>query len=180
MHWATAIQPTRVLGLTLREPVTLAHVLLLAELESPVVTGGLVTIGDIALAAFVCAWPEAKSRKLLESRWCPLVFRLWGRFWRPDGDAERFMGWLRSQIELPETWTPETRGRKTELAAPWWMNRMAQALEAGVGYKDALAMPLRTLSLIIAARLEANGVLEFVSGRQRDYLRLCEQHASRN
>jgi len=180
MHWATAIQPTRVLGLTLREPVTMGHVLMLAELESPVVTGGLVTIGDIALAAFVCAWPVNKSRRLLASRWCPLVFNLWGRFWRPDGDAERFMTWLRSQIELPETWSPESRGRKTELAAPWWLNRMAQALEAGVGYKDALAMPLRTLSLIIAARLEANGVLEFVSDRQRDYIRMCEEHTQRN
>jgi hypothetical protein len=90
------------------------------------------------------------------------------------------MAWLRSQIELPETWTADSKGRKTELAAPWWLNRMAQALEAGVGYKDALAMPLRTLSLIIAARLEANGVLEFVSDRQRAYLRMCEEHTRRN
>jgi hypothetical protein len=180
MDWATAIQPTRVLGLTMREPATLAHVLLLAEVESPVVAGGLVTIGDVALAAFVCAWPADKSRRLLASRWCPLVFRLWGRFWRPDGDAERLMGWLRSQIELPETWTADSKGRKTELAAPWWLNRLSQALEAGISYQDALAMPLRTLSLIVAARLEASGVVEFVSDRQRAYLEMCEQVAKRN
>ena len=62
MHWATAIQPTRVLGLTLREPVTLAHVLLLAEIESPVIAGGLVTIGDIALAAFILTMVVAVVR----------------------------------------------------------------------------------------------------------------------
>jgi hypothetical protein len=57
---------------------------------------------------------------------------------------------------------------------------MSQALEAGISYQDALAMPLRTLSLIVAARLEASGAVEFVSDRQRDYLRLCQEHASRN
>jgi hypothetical protein len=180
MDWATAIQPTRVLGLTLRKPVTLAHVLLLAEVDSPVVTGGLVTIGDVALAAFICAWPAAKSRDLLSSRWCPLVFKLWGKFWAPNEDAERFMDWLRSQIQLPETWATDSKGRKTELAAPWWLNRLSQALEAGISYQDALVMPLRTLSLIVAARLEASGAVEFVSDRQRDYIRMCEEHAQRN
>jgi len=90
------------------------------------------------------------------------------------------MAWLRSQIELPETWTADSKGRKTELAAPWWLNRMSQALEAGISYQDALAMPLRTLSLIVAARLEASGVVEFVSDRQRAYIEMCEQVAKRN
>jgi hypothetical protein len=180
MNWATAIQPTRVLGLTLREPVTLAHVLLLAELECPIITGGVVTIGDVALAAFVCAWPEPKSRRLLKSKWCPAAFSLWGRFWSPSQDAERFMDWLKPQIEFPEMWAAEIKGRKTDLAAPWWINRLSQALDAGVAYQDALAMPLRTLSLIVAARLEASGAVEFVTDRQRNYLNLCEEHARRN
>jgi hypothetical protein len=39
---------------------------------------------------------------------------------------------------------------------------------------------LRTLSLIVAARLEASGVVEVVSDRQRAYLRMCEEHTRRN
>lgn len=176
MNWSTDIQPVRVLGLAMREPVTLGHVLLLAEIESPVVCGGPVSIGDVALAAFICAWPSGKSRRLLASRWCPLVFSLWGRFWRPSQDGDRFIQWLQSQCEFPNAWSRDNASSR-ELAAPWWINRVAQALEAGIGYQDALAMPLRTLSLIVAARLEANGVIEFVTDRQREYIELCRSYA---
>jgi len=176
VSWSTHISPIRVYGLVIREPVTMAHVQLLAECESPVLSGGACSIGDIATAAFVCAWPAEVSRRKLTSIWTPLAFKIWARFWKPGDDAERFIAWLTAQCDLPPRWTREGSG--TELASPWWINRLAQALDAGLTYSEAMTMPLRTLTLVVSAKLEASGVVEFETPRQTEWLKFVQ--AKRN
>lgn len=169
-NWDTIVEPVRVLGLTLRSPITLAHVMLLDELASPIVRNGDVMIGDVALAAFVCAHPAGDSKRKLRQWSTRLAFKLWARLWKPSADdANRFHSWFSDQIALPEMWKQQSRGRQPELAAPWWVNRITLAMNAGLSFYDATELPLRVVNLLIASKLESSGVCEFVSQRQKEY-----------
>ena len=157
----------RVMGLTLREPLTLAHVLLLAEAGSPLLLGGDALCGDVALAAFVCAWPADVSRRRLRSLLTPLAFRLWPRLIKPTAeDCNAMVEWITDNASMPPAWQ---RPGGTELAAPWWINRIAQAMAAGFSYTEATTLPLRVVNLTIAAKLEASGVIEFQTQLQTDF-----------
>jgi len=170
MHWATAIQPTRVLGLTLREPVTLAHVLLLEEIGSPIPWGRDATAGDVAVAAFVCAWPADKSRKLVGSALFPLAMAMLALVNRRRNKLEegrRFIQWFSDQCKTPPQFTQD--GAR-ECAAPWWLNRIAFATgECGLSLSETLNSPCRLISLIVSARAESKGVVEFETARQTEF-----------
>lgn len=169
MSWDAHIEPVHALGITLRDPITLGHVLLLDELGSPLIHGGEAAIGDVALAVFVCAYPAHVARRRLRQWTTRLAFRIWSRFWRGGDDVTRFCAWFNRQIELPEMWHEEKGGRSREMAAPWWINRITLAMNAGLSFREATEMPMRSVNLLIASKLEASGVCEFVSRRQRDY-----------
>lgn len=178
MSWDHTVEPVRVFGLVLREPVTLGHVALLHELGSPVITGGSCMIGDIATAAFVCAYPAEVARKKLRSRLAPMAFWLWSKLWKPGDTGDEFVAWLSSQCNMPLMWTPE--GRSRAMAAPWWINRLAQALSAGISYRDAIDMPLRMLTLIVSAKLEMTGAAQFETPQETQWLRWVQEQTSRN
>jgi hypothetical protein len=167
--WANNVSPVFVLGLRLREPLTLAHVALLDELGSPIIYGGQVLCGDLAVAAYACANPATVSRKRIKSRLAPLSFRVWATLCNPDftQDAERFSKWFDASIKMPPGSIVSGNGR--ELAAPWWVNRIAQAMACGFTYAEATTMPLRLVSNVIAAKLEAMGVLEFRTKAQLEF-----------
>jgi len=168
--WSVNHSPVRVLGLTLREPLTLAHLILLGELESPLLLGGQCLIGDIALAAFVCAFPAHVSRRKIKSPLAPLAFRVWPRLVKcdPQTEGETLAEWITQQAELPKRWT-KGGADGAPLAAPWWINRIAQAMAAGFSYSDATTLPLRLVNLTIAAKLEASGVIEFQTKLQTEF-----------
>jgi hypothetical protein len=168
------------LGLTLRDPITLGHVLLLDEMGSPVLKGGEVFIGDVALAAFACAWPADVSRRKIRSPFTKLAFRVWSRLWKVDSSAQDFGQWFNAQLALPKQWQQagDPKHPARELAAPWWINRIAQAMSAGFSYSEAVNLPVKTVSIVVAAKLEASGAVEFVSERQDEFLKLAEQWAA--
>lgn len=174
-NWSASTEPVRVLGITLREPITLAHVLLLAEEDCPLVTGGDAYIGDVAFAVFVCAFPADKARRKIRSRLAGLTFRLWQWLCPIKDDAQKFHDWLDAQVSLPQRWIEQGRGGTSELAAPWWINRIALAMSAGLSYTEAVSMPLPLVNLIVAAHLEARGAANFVSRRQSEFFEQIKQ-----
>lgn len=167
--WVNSVSTVFVLGLCLREPLTLAHVALLDELGSPIICGGQVLCGDLAVAAYVCANPAHVSRRRIKSRFAPAAFRVWAALRNPDftQDSQRFSKWFDASIKMPPGSIVSGNGR--ELAAPWWVNRIAQAMACGFTYTEAMTMPLRSVSNVIAAKLEAMGVLEFRTKAQLEF-----------
>lgn len=176
--WRFTNETVHALGVTLREPLTLGHILLLAEEGCPVVTGGDVLVGDVALAVFVCAYPHAVARRKLRGWGTSLLFRLWARFWKPGDDAKRFLEWFHGQLDLPPRWQSQVQGRG--LCAPWWVNRVTLALNAGLLFTEAVDMPLRTANLLIASHLDATGAGEFLSNEQVEFFAMVKrQEATR-
>lgn len=169
-RWSNSVESVRVLGITLREPVTLGHVLLLDEIGSPIPWGRDATIGDIAVAVFVCSWPVQKSKRLVRSMLFPLAMSLLGFFNRKRNHVEegnRFIKWFSDQCSTPPQLLED--GTK-ECAAPWWMNRIAFATgECGLSLSDALNQPCRLVGLIVSARAESKGVAEFETPRQTEF-----------
>lgn len=177
MHpdWTPSIAPLRILGLTLVEPVTLGHVYVLAEADNPIVVGGDVLPGDIAQAVFVCSWPYAKSRNLLRSVMAPLAFKGWSWMlgsvdWVQAQDE--FCKWFAEQTATPNRIiTLSGGGQRREVAAPWWINRIAMAMgELGLSHEEAMSLPARHVAQLSAALLEARNQAEYESEERREYV----------
>jgi len=154
----------RVLGVKLSEPLTLGHVLLLAEEGSPVVIGGEILPGDLALAVFICSRPANVSRRDLRSRWLPLLMRWWGRAsasrdW--EAETETFAEWFAESARQPTVIRSATAGASKSLGAPWWVNRIATAMGLlGVSYAEATTIPAKVLGQLVIAFAEAEGRVE--------------------
>ena len=170
--WSTDIPPVRVFGLTLREPLTIAHVMLLAEADSPLVLGGVPSHGDIALAAFVCAYPAHVSKRRLASRMAGVAFRLWSRWIdteRGKDEAEAFAEWFKLQCDMPPKWRSEG-GRV--MGTPWWLSRVSIAMaELGMSYHDATTLPCKLVGQLVTAIMEARGLVELETEEQTAFIR---------
>ena len=171
-HWTPPAPGPCVLGVRIREPLTLGHVLLLAELGSPIVLGGAILPGDIALAVFVTAQPHTEARKDVERWWAPLLMRWWGRRMSKrdfTAEADAFVEWFVESSKSPAFWRQESASNR-ECAAPWWINRLALAMgNLGMSYADAVNMPLKTLGQLTMAFSEARGEVQLVSRREAEF-----------
>ena len=157
------IAPVSVLRVQLRGPVTLGHVMLLDDLNSPVIHGKPIGIGDIAIAVIVFSLPPKAALRALRSRFCPLAIRLWGAAcWKLDfqGECDRLSGWLSEQCGGPrvDTGAKENRSGGHALSAPWWITKLAISVaEIGLSIEESKAMPVKQLNQMIAALSEARG-----------------------
>jgi hypothetical protein len=177
MHpdWTPSLPPMRILGITLRDPVCLGHVALLAELENPVVVGGDMLPGDVAQCVFVLMSSPSDARKAVRSRFSPLLFRVWASFndvsdW--NAVIEQFAEWFSEQTATPNRiFTMSTGSQRKDIAAPWWVNQIAMVMgELHVSYTDALNMPCRTAGQLVAALMEARNQAEYESEQRRQFI----------
>lgn len=178
--WQPPRSGPRIYGLRVREPLTLGHVFLLDELESPVLHGGPLLPGDVALAAFVCSMPHANSRRQLGHRTTRLALSLWGRLSaRHDHDkaAEDFSDWFYEEAKAPERWIKSSPGvAPRECAAPWWINRAATAMGMlGMTFEQALDVPLKRLVQLASAYAESRGEVELVGRKDREFFEMVER-----
>ena len=177
-YWAPPTIGPRVLGLRLREPLTLGHVLLLDELGSPLLHGGEILPGDVALAVFVLSQPHRVARKDVSAWWAPLLMRWWGR--KSAGrdfsaESEALVEWFVDQIKPPAFWHKQgTGGRQS--AAPWWINRVALAMgNLGLSYEAALDIPAKRLGQLTMAYAEARGEVELVTAQDEAFHETCRR-----
>lgn len=178
MHpdWRQSDESLQCLGLTLSPRVTLGHVELLADIGSPVVCGGDIAPGDLAMAVLVLAWPAGQSRKMLCSRLAPLVFWLWPKIAKVrdwDEAAETFCAWFAEVTKSPSRIVTVQPGGQSrgQIAAPWWVNQIAMAMsELGLSYTEATTMPARKVGQLVAAVLEARNQAEYETETRRNFI----------
>jgi len=160
--------PVRVLRIRWRHPLTLGHVLLLEELDSPVIRGEEFHLGDLSLAVLVCSEPTAAAaRRQMRSPFAWLGMRYWG--WRCRGvdfgsECQVFIAWLTAQVGGPsrKVKLPEGQLAERPLAAPWPISRLAAAVgELGLSRAEAQDMPLRELTQLLCALSELRGGSEY-------------------
>ena len=170
--WAPPADGPRIFGLRLREPLTLGHVLLLEELGSPILSGGQVAPGDVALAVLVVSQPHRDARKAVRSWWAPLLMRWWGKRSASedfDAAANQFLDWFVESIKPPAFWR-EAGAQDRECAAPWWINRIALAMgNLGMSYDQAVDMPAKRLGQLTMAYSEARGEVRLVTQREIEF-----------
>lgn len=169
------------LGITLRNPLTIAHIMLMSEAGSPILTGAPIMPGDLALAAFICSQPADTAKRALRSWSAGLAFKLWGLlFWRRNfkEEADKFAKWFSFHASVPPRWT--TPGGRA-LSSPWWINRVAIAMgECGMTYTEATGLPCRIVGQITSSLMEARGIVDLESDEQREFIRWAHAQAGRN
>lgn len=163
-HPPTEIPPVCVLRKALRGPVTLGHVLVLDELQSPVVKGGVVGMSDLAIAVAVCLYEKPREFKVhLGSRFFPFFLSRWGRRCATldfAKECEVFLHWFAAQCSGPEYEQPPANKKSSQppLSAPWYVSLFALAVgELGLSVVDAEAMPVKRLRQLTAALAEMQG-----------------------
>ena len=169
-----------VLGFVLRGPLTLGHVLLMDEMNSPIARGEQFEIGDLALAAFLCAQPADESRNDIR-KWWARPFMAWrGRQTAKldfTAEAERFSEWFTAQCGGPtiDTGDEKMAKRSKPVSAPWYIGKLALAVgELGMSVKDATDMPVKRLNQLVGALLESRGDVTFVTERLANALEQVE------
>ena len=175
-HWKPPGDGPIVCGQRLSLPLTLGHIFLLAECGSPLLYGGPILPGDVALASVICSQEHKESRKDLGSWWIPLLMRFWGKFSRRDWDAEADLltSWFEEHAAQPAVVRKGSSGKET--AAPWWVNRTANAMTIlGMTYDEALSVPLKIVSQLVIASAEAEGRVECWTDRQQSFWDYCAE-----
>lgn len=170
-----------VLGFVLRGPLTLGHVLLMDEMNSPIARGEPFEIGDLALAAFLCAQPADESRADIR-KWWARPFMAWrGRkSAKMDfaAEAERFSEWFTAQCGGPtiDTGDEKIAKRMKPQSAPWYISKLALAVgELGMSVKDATDMPVKRLNQLVGALLESRGDVTFITEKTAKALAQVEE-----
>lgn len=165
------------LGFRLREPLTLGHALLLDELGSPLLHGGTILPGDIALAVFVLSQPHRVARKDVSAWWAPLLMRWWGRRSASrdfDEEANALVEWFVDSVKPPAFW--RKNGTSRECSSPWWINRIATAMgELGFSFESATDMPAKRLGQLVMAYAEWRGEVELVTQSQEEFHAHCRR-----
>lgn len=179
-RWQPAESGAIVLGLRLA-PLTLAHVFLLAELRSPIVTGddGADPLGELGLACIACSQDVIAARSDIERLLNPKGWRArrsairWVKHCAKmdfGEEAQKFREWFDSQTDGPRPKRDLTKDSKP-LSAPWWINLLANLCgEFGWTADHAKALTVREARQLLSARMESSGHAEFAT-KQEDDLR---------
>ena len=163
------IPAVRVLNVTLRGPLTLGHVLLLDDLQSPVVRGESFDIGQLMVAVLVCSQSHEESRRDVRKWWMPHYAKWMGyRCGLLDftAEAERFSQWFTDQCGGPriDDGDEKQSKRMRPQSAPWFMSKLAMAVgELGLSVEEASAMPMKRLNQLVSALAEVRGDVKFIT-----------------
>lgn len=148
------------LGLTL-EPLTVGHLFILLELQSPFITGDQETFEDFLIAVFVCANTHTQSRKNLKRWWCRLFFRVWGYANRKADIVTElllFRAYLAEQMSVP-VYRKDQSGQAPSAPVPYQVLASLMT-EFCVSEADAMRMRVNHANCLCAAAAELRGTLQ--------------------
>jgi len=180
--------PPVCLGLRLK-PLTVGHLALLAEIESPFAHAGLWELSDLFAAVFLCAEAHHRSRRHLSAWWRGLFFAVWTRLaYRSAGfqhgafqaDAERFAAYLSAGQTCPELRARDPDSRP--LGSPRHLQLLARLMHDFSFSRDAaLSLTVAEANALIVTLAELSGRVELI-GPRMTWLRAFarEQDAARN
>lgn len=160
-------RPHKVLGLIL-PPLTLGHLHLLFEIQSPFVTNGDPTIWDLINAVFICRLPQDKVRRVLRSWWVPLFLRLWRwetRKLNPFQEYENFREFINANFTRPAGNEPKFREEKVP---SHWHALVALMRDLHMSKAEAMNTPLIEVNCLIATIGDFDGTIDLQSERQRE------------
>jgi hypothetical protein len=174
--------PWTILGVQL-ERFTLAHLLALQSIDSPLLGTGPVTLGALTVAVWVCAQPHALAGALHQPlpwrwRWWALQLR-WLRHRCPglvESRAELLRQYLADAVAWPRYWRQPTTQDSRPLSAPHALV-VKQSLICDCGYtpEAALALPVSQAHWEYAALLEREGIIKLRSRDDDEVSRMLEQ-----
>ena len=183
-----AISPPkrRCLGLTL-QPLTLGHLFLLSEIESPLLLSSEpITIPDLALAAFVCAQRHTESRRDMRRWWFPLFAALLGFIARRKDiqkEIDTFGEYIKQSTELPPTKRRvnslvELEIEPPEAPIPHHWHMLSILMEVfHCTRAEALDFPMQEAELLWMAKLDREGQLNLRNAEDEafdDYCRMMD------
>lgn len=146
------------LGLRLK-PLSLGHVFLLLEHESPYLSNQPVTCADLMLAAFICSDRYDESINNLKSSWRKFVFWLLSkRRWDWQHEQIVFETYLMTGLSLPEVRTSEAN---QTISAPWPYILLAKLMsEFSLTHNEVMTLSLAHLNRIQIAHSMRKGELK--------------------
>jgi len=162
-----------VFGLRLR-PLQLGHLLLLAELNSPLASGdddARFTPDDLLAAVFVLSQDHTSSRRDLGKWWLPVFLRFWA--WRVSRsnyalEQAKFLAWWKAVHELPRFKPPPAKQGR-EVAAPFVIQLLAFCMaHMNMSEADALSIPFRRAFCYFAAWAEIEDRASLRTPRESD------------
>jgi len=157
------------------EPLSLGHLFLLKELESPYPDGTLHTEAELRIAAWICSAPWLRSRRIL-TRWHSGFFRAFWKSVTPLCDFERehsnFCQYLSANLNGILT---KTRISHPSIGPDTYDTPFEWTLLAGLvkrmSYSEAMELPVWIALRLQTATAEGEGKLDVVSD---DTLRLFD------
>lgn len=161
--------PRRCLGLDL-QPLTLGHLFLLQRFQSPFIQGGDVALGDVLLAAFICAQPHRNSGRDLDRWWTKHWLRFW--VWRSRKlnwavQADEFDQYLSDNLPRLEYWK---KGDGKPAGSPYCFFLLAMAMaRLHLNRDEALDMPVAELICLLASAAEVEGDVQLCSDDDMEF-----------
>ena len=164
----------QVLGRRLHPP-TIGHLLLLWRVGSPLVRGGVMGAGSLALALFILSRPWHRAERGMNGWWGQKVRNAWARQLRRCGEFDRaaaqamLVAWLGQSMTGPELWQPETKGEAKTISAHFLQATKVRLMQCfGMTREAALNTPLREALWDLACYAEDQGTAEWVKAEDAE------------
>jgi len=172
--------PPRVFSYRLR-PLSLGHVFLLHELESPYVGyEGDKHISDALLLVFICSQDHISARAGLQSFWLKCFFQIWCGFLTQVAIVKGLVElehYLADGLRSPETRRPETGC--TSLESPWPYRLLVLLMsELNMSRAEALGLPVSEAWNLWCSLAEAKGEVKLRSQFERDLIDYAHRQES--
>jgi hypothetical protein len=144
------------------EPVTLGHLVLLAEMGINYTAGE--SLEDISRTVFVCSRAHAVSRRAVCRPWFGFRLRCWGEYCGEHlnlaEESNRFIDWFAGQLKGPIT-KSKAGDMEQDGGAPLHANLMACCLGMlGLSMRETLNLPVKEARQLICAYGEARGEMK--------------------
>lgn len=164
------------LGLRL-ERLSLGHVFLLSDIESPFLQGGSVSVVDLSNAVFICSQPWRQAAVDSRRWWFRLFEKLWAfrcRNANLETEQDKFAAYFKEESDFPIA-----KGglfKEREFGAPWqWRLLAIMMSEFNLSEDDALDMPVIKAALLFSAKAEYDGKLQLWTERDSSFDEFCRK-----
>lgn len=142
------------------QPLSLGHLFVLTEHNSPFITGGFVDLNHFMFAVLVCSTPASDIKRVLAMKTLRFYVYVWGFMCRRlnlQDELDRFVGYLDSQRTAPERIDKGSSESNTPFC--WTALAMLMA-DFHMTREQAMAFSVKELLCLIHANMERKGEVE--------------------
>ena len=165
------------------KPLTIGHLFLLQELNSPVLSGSPCGFGDILTAVLVCAQPFDEARRMFKRNiWLSVFACYWGFRCRRQSltdEWKKLFDYLRDEQERPPL-SQLPCDQAKQLGAPWeWILLEFLRSTYRMTERQALTTPLRLANVLWATRMDTDGRVNLATATntvEGIIKRICRKH----